>query len=183
MPEIGESSYRRFLRGDQDALEELIRTYSDPLVRYCYCYLKSAAAAEDVMAETFATVFIRGRRLSDPDKLRPYLYKVARSKSIDYLRRYKYEVPLSDVENVLFCGDAEADVLRRSRDEAVYACMQALPEQYRAVLQLAYFDGFPIGQICVILGKSSKQVYNLLARAKVALRELLEKEGITHEDL
>jgi len=51
------------------------------------------------------------------------------------------------------------------------------------VLQLSFFDGFSIQQICVITRKTSKQVYNLLARAKVALKQLLEKEGITHEDI
>ena len=67
--------------------------------------------------------------------------------------------------------------------EALYRCMQALPENYRQVLQLSFFDGFAIGDICGIMKKSAKQVYNLLARAKVALKELLEKEGITHEDI
>ena len=63
------------------------------------------------------------------------------------------------------------------------AFRKALPEQYREVLQLAYFDGFSPSEISGVMRKTSKQVYNLLARAKTALKELLEKEGITHEDL
>jgi DNA-directed RNA polymerase specialized sigma24 family protein len=51
------------------------------------------------------------------------------------------------------------------------------------VLLLHYIERFSVQQICTILGKSSKQIYNLLARAKTALKEILIKEGISHEDL
>ena len=183
MGEFGESSYRRFPQGDRSALEELIRTYSDSLVRFAYSYVKSSAAAEDVAEDTFAALFVKGKHFGQEPQLRAWLYKVARSKCIDYLRRHKREIPLADVENVLHCDDAEADVARCMRNETIYVCMQALPEQYREVLQLTYFDGFSLQQTCRIMGKSSKQVYNLHARSKIALKQLLEKEGITHEDI
>ena len=51
------------------------------------------------------------------------------------------------------------------------------------MLQLKYLEGFEGKQICDILGRSAKQVYNLLARAKVALKQQLEREGISYEDL
>ena len=61
--------------------------------------------------------------------------------------------------------------------------MQQLPEQYRQVLQLTYFDGFDVEQITVITKKSKKQVYNLLTRARSSLGKLLIKEGISDEDI
>ena len=115
--------------------------------------------------------------------MRAYLYKIARNKAMDHLRRHRHLVPLEDVEMVLGSGDPESDAVLRQRDETIYRCMQALPEQYRQVLQLSYFDNFSVAEICTILKKSQKQVYNLLARARIALKELLEKEGITHEDI
>ena len=48
---------------------------------------------------------------------------------------------------------------------------------------LTYFDGLTTEQLCQVLSKKPKQIYNLSARAKVALKALLEKEGITHEDI
>lgn len=183
MPEFGKSSYCRFLRGDIWALEDLIRTYSDSLVRFAYSYVKNSAVAEDVAGEAFAALFVKARKISDDEHLRAYLYKTARNKCVDYLRRHREEIPLGDVENVLSGGDVERDAALRERDRKVYACMQALPDPYREVLQLAYFDGFSPSEIGGIMRKSSKQVYNLLARAKTALKGLLEKEGITHEDL
>lgn len=183
MADYGESSYHRFLQGDPAALEELIRTYSDSLVRFAYGYVRNASVAEDVMEESFAALFLKARPIRDDAHLRAWLYRTVRNKCVDHLRRCRDEVPLSDVENVLHGGDTEADAFRRQRNETVYLCIQRLPAQYRDVLQLSYFDGFSPEEICRITGKTAKQVYNLLARARVALRELLLKEGITHEDL
>ena len=90
---------------------------------------------------------------------------------------------MEDVENVLFTPGADVSVYQSQRDQTVYKCMQALPQQYREVLELAYFERFSVDRICLVTGKRPKQVYNLLSRARAALKTLLEKEGITHEDL
>ncbi len=183
MNEIGESSYRRFLQGESRALNELICTYSDALVRFAYGYVKDAAAAEDVMEESFAALFMKGRKIKDEAHLRAWLYRVTRTKSLDYLRRKKHHVPMEDVQNILCTPDAYLDVARRERDRTLYACMLTLPEQYRQVLELTYFDRLSTDEICMVMEKDTKQVYNLHARAKEALKERLQKEGISHEDL
>ena len=183
MVEYGKYSYCRFLQGDIRSLESLIRTYSDPLVRFAYSYVRNSTVAEDIAGDAIAALFLKARKIGDDNHLRSYLYKTARNKCMDYLRRHREEIPLSDVENVLSSGDVERDALLRDRDRKVYVCMQRLPDQYREVLQLAYFDGFSPLEISKVMGKSAKQVYNLLARAKTALKVLLEKEGVTHEDL
>lgn len=184
MSDKGFSLYIQYLDGDEGALEALVRRYSDPLIRFAYCYVQSAAEAEDIMEDTVVALILKRKRLTDGDALHGYLYKTARNKAIDCLRRRsRRDVPLEDVENVLTAGDLEADVSRRARNQTVYRCMQALPEQYKEVLHLTYFEGFSPAEVSHILKRSPKQVYNLLSRSKNALRELLTKEGITHEEL
>ena len=183
MKEHGESSYRRFLQGDKNALEDLISTYSDELVRFAYNYVKSEAVAEDVASDVFATLFMKGRRFTEADKLRAFLYKMTRNRAIDYLRRHRNELPLEDVESVLSVPGAEERILQKERDEALRRCLGLLPQQYREVLELTWFEEFSNEQVASILGKSAKQVYNLRARAKETLKTMLEKEGITREDL
>jgi len=183
MAEHGESSYRRFLHGDKTALEELVRTYSDALVRFALGYVKDPDVAEDVMEDTFAALYMKAPRLRDEGRLRAYLYRIARNKCMDYLRRHREDIPLEDVENLLSGCDAETDLARKERNRLLYDCIQKLPEQYREVLQLMYFDGFDLVQTGKIMGRNPKQVYNLHTRAKNALRKLLQKEGISYEDL
>ncbi len=168
---------------DPQVLEQLIYLYSDALVRYAYCYVGSSTVAEDMMEDAFVALLVKKRVFLSLEQARTWLYKTVRSKSVDYLRRHKREVPLEDVENVLSGGDMESVFLSKERNTAVYTCMQKLPQQYRAVLQLSYFDEFSVSQICEILKLSAKQVYNLLARAKTTLKALLIQEGIFNEKL
>lgn len=183
MAEIGASSYRRFLSWDSALLDQILISYSDALVRFAYSLVQNAAAAEDIAAESIAILLTKHGLFRDEGHMRAYLYKIARNKSMDFLRQHRQDVPLEDVENVLGSGDPEAGYLQEERNMGIYRCMQRLPQQYRQVLQLAYFDGFDVAQISRITGKSAKQVYNLLARAKASLKELLIKEGISHEDI
>ena len=81
MSEIGESSYRRFLRSDKEALEELVAAYSDELVRFAFGYVRSESMAEDVVSDVFATLFMKAKRFADESQLRPYLYKMTRNRA------------------------------------------------------------------------------------------------------
>ena len=175
--------YLRFLQGDNGALEELVRVYSDALVRFAYCYVKNAAVAEDIMEEAFAKLIVKRKPFSQDDNLRAYLYKAVRNKSIDYLRSHKKFVPLADIESVIRSGETEVSVLRKECNRTIYRCMQQLPTQYQEALYLAYFEDYGAESIANIIKKTKKQVYNLLARAKAALKTLLEKEGISYEDV
>ncbi len=183
MTDSGASSYRLNL-ADPGALEYLVRTYSEPLVRYAYSIIGSSAPAEDAMEDAFAALLAKGGgSFRTPQQLRAWLYRTTHNKAVDYLRRHKREVPLSDVENVLSSAGPESSTVLQERNRTIYVCMQRLPLQYREVLQLTYFEDFCIADVCAVMHKSQKQVYNLLARAKVALKELLIQEGISHEDL
>ena len=53
----------------------------------------------------------------------------------------------------------------------------------RAALWLLYFEGFSTDEAAVALGKSRRQMANLLYRAKQSLRITLEKEGFAYEEL
>ncbi len=183
MSDNGVSSYRRFLQGDRHALEDLVRTYSDGLTRYAYLYVRDDAAAEDVMEESFATLLIRQKQLPDVLHFKAYLYRIARNKCLDYLRAQRRTQPLPDFDGRLVHAGMEEDVADRLRDETVFQALQALQKDYRDVLYFSYFDGYKIAEICSMTGKSRKKVYNLLARAKTALKEILLKEGIGYDDL
>ena len=176
--DVSTELYLQYLGGNVDALKQLVETYSDGLVRFAYCFVGSSVVAEDIMEDTFATVIVTKRRFSPRATFKTYLYKIARNKCLDYIRFHKKFVPLCDVENVLVFNDVETDAEKREEKRVLYKCLQQLPREYRDVLQLSYLEGFDTQQVCSIMRKNTKQVYNLLARAKQSLKILLEKEDI-----
>ena len=180
---LGTEKYRLYLANNQETLEMLVHAYADALVRYAYSYVGCAAAAEDLMEDAFALYLVKKVEFDSKEQIRCWLYKTVRSRSVDYLRRHRRQVSLEDIGEVLSASDPETDLIKKERNASLYRSLQDLPQQYRIALQLHYLDGFSVEQICSILGKSTKQIYNLLARGKAAMRVNLVKEGISYEDL
>lgn len=71
---------------------------------------------------------------------------------------------------------------RREDARTVRECMDRLNGDYRTVLYLVYFEEVDGDGAAKIMGKSKKQLANLLYRAKQALKTELEKEGFCYED-
>ena len=181
--ERGAELYNKYLRGDNEALEQLVIGYGDGLIGYAYCFLHDFAAAEDVMEDTFATLIVKRKKFVARSPFEAYLFRIARNKCLDRLRKAKRETRLDDSLATADFASVEDDALKVVRDEKVYKAMLTLPRDYRTVLYLMYYQGFTVDEIAAALGKNKKQVYNLLSRAKAALKQLLIKEGIGYEDL
>lgn len=156
-------------------IERAVKKYSDKLVLFTYCITGDYPSAEDAAADAFATLIIKPKNFDSEKKFVSYLYKTARSRAIDAVRRRKRLTSLDDVDNLLSVDD-ERTVFAREKEREIYIALQKLPAQYRDALCLKYFDGFTVDEIAKILKKSSKQVYNLLARAKTELRKYVGEE-------
>ena len=181
MTDYGASSYHRYLQGDDKALEELVKMYGDSLVRFAFCFLGNSFEAEDVMEDTFVTLIVKRKKYVQKAKFKTYLFQIARNKCIDILRARKRTAPLEDHSSAPLI-DPEAEVALSDKNKLLYDCMQQLRDEYRWVLNLIYLEGFSIAEAGAILHKNRKQVYNLLARAKSSLKEILLKAGIDNEN-
>ncbi len=162
-------------RATRGEIERAVRKYGDKLVLFTYCITGDYAAAEDAAADAFATLVIKPKEFDCEAKFVSYLYKTARSRAIDAVRRHKFTVGIDDVGQLLSVDD-ERTIFAREEERELYIAMQRLPSQYRDALCLKYFDGFTVPEISKILKRSSKQVYNLLARAKCELRKFFEED-------
>ena len=172
------SLYQAFLRGDSAALEQLVQRQSDNLIRFAYLYVKDSAAAEDIAEDTFVALLLKRPVFYQNAQFKTFLYRIAHNKCIDYLRKQKNKLPLQDVEAVLHTPCFETELAEKERNRLLYLAMAELPQQYRDVLHLSYFENFSTSQICQILRKNTKQIYNLLSRAKASLKELLIQKGV-----
>lgn len=192
MQDSGITLYRRFLDGDVKALEELIALYQQNLFRFICGYLHDEGLAEDIMQDTFLALYYkRVFKPRDDVSFKTYLYTIARNKCLNALKRRKREVSLETfIENnpeakqpVSTDADAQENIEWAERQQNIQAAMARLKQEYYEVLQLRYFEEMPPERIAKITGRSIKQVYNLLARGKAALKEQIQKEGMDDEGL
>jgi len=97
--------------GDPAGLAEAYDRYAAPLYRFCRGMLPEPADAADVVQDTFVIAVPRMSALRDPQRLRPWLYTVARNECLRKLRSSSLQAPLEDAPEVTDEGaDVEADV-------------------------------------------------------------------------
>ena len=70
-------------------------------------------------------------------------------------------------------------VRTKERNQILHLCMDELNPDYREALYLTYFEGMSYQQAAEVMGKSVKQITNMVYRGKERLRGLLQREGIT----
>jgi len=182
----GASSYRRFLEGDDGGIVEIIKVYKDGLMLYLNSFMQNIHLAEDLTEDTFVKLIARRPRFSGKSTFKTWLYSIGRNVALDFLRKHAKLPTVSTEEAMVLIAD-EADVARHylqtERKLQVHEAMKRLNKEYRQVLVLVYFEEFRNNQVAAVLGKSKKQVENLIYRAKLSLKSELEKEGFVYEEL
>lgn len=163
-----------------EEVAQFVRTYSDELVRYAFCVVGEENAAEEVALRAMADYVYRSRTKT---LSRAYLWRMVHSRAVDYVRRHRREVPLDAVPDMAADASPEQDALREERARILYRCLRRLPPDYGRALYLHHLSGLSMEDVARVMGRSVKQVYNLLARGKAALKQRLLEEGIDNEDL
>lgn len=174
-----EETYRRYLKGDQDAFAEIVTHYFDHLVFFIDRYVHDPDAAEDLALDVFAQLVANPRRYNFRSSLKTYLFMVGRCRALDYLKhRSKLRMePLYQAAQVPSLEPTPEElVLADSRKRSVSRALAQLSEEMRLVIHLVYFEDLSCEEAAKVLKKNRKQVYNLLYRAKNALRGILEEE-------
>ena len=182
----GASSYRRYLDGDDQGIAYIVETYRVRLMLYLNGFVRNYAVAEDLAEETFFRLITKKPRFSGRCSFISFLYSIGHNVTVDYLRKQGRTTvtPIEEMAEYLADGeDLERRYLQKERNLALHSAMQELPVDYRTVLWLTFFEGFSNREVATALGKSERQVKNLLYRAKQSLKTKLEKEGFAYENI
>ncbi len=161
-----ESQYSR--EEKRKLIEQTVRKYSDFIFRVAYQNLKNRFDAEDILQEVSIALVKDKAPLSDEAHLKSWLVTVTinkcrnlkRSKSI---RAY---VPIDE------CFELEAPETQKVLEE-----LWQLPEKYRNVIYLYYYESFKISEIAEMLGEKPNTIGTRLKRARKALGKIIEKEN------
>ena len=181
--ESGEREGRRFLSGREEDFEECVALYRDGLFFFLYRMVGSEPDAEELAIDAFAELYLRRDRYDDGrSSVKTYLYTIARSRALDFLRKKRrhqaYASSLEELPELSGTGELPEEQAERSaRDKAVARAMQKLGPEMRQALYLFYFEKMSYGEIASVMKKNSKQIDNLLQRAKKEMKEFLGEEG------
>jgi RNA polymerase sigma factor (sigma-70 family) len=171
-------------RGQHAAFEVLFSRYQSRLLAFCRHMLSSREDAEDVLQEVFTAAF--NAVLADEREInvRPWLYRIARNRSLNHLRRASaIGVDSMDVhyaDNGLSTGER---VMRRESFRQLLGDVKELPETQRTALLLREIDALSYDQIADAMETTVPSVKSLLVRARISLAEAAEARQMSCEEV
>lgn len=173
------SSYLRFLEGDNDGFIELVRKYNYGLILFINTILNDIHMSEEAADDTFLKLYVKKPKYRSEYSFKTWLYAIGRNTAINYAKKFKKQqyVPIEE-----FCyysdeTDIESEYLKDEQNIILHNCIKALNADYSQILYLVYFEGMTVEETGKIVGKTSRQVTQILYRAKKALKEEMERRG------
>ena len=175
----GESSYRRFLDGDDSAFGEIVAVYKDNLIFFINRYVKNFAVAEELAQDVFVELLMHKRRYNFRTSLKTYIFTIGRNLAVSYIRKCsrKPECAYEFIENEQDITALEDEFIREEEKRELHEALGRISDDYSTALHLIYFEGMSYEQVGRVMKKNKKQVENIVYRAKKALRKEIEKEA------
>jgi len=159
--------------GDKDAFAELIKRYQAPL-RYFISHLSSNnEVTEDIFQDTWLTVIRRICSLKKTEAFPTWLYRIARNKVYQQLRRKKQVRELN--ENIAVPNDTEDDVFSPEDAAKIHRCLKKLRPEHKEVLMLRFLEQMSYHEIAQVINCGLGTVKSRIYYAKLALKKEMEK--------
>lgn len=157
--------------------EKQVRKYivdnKESLYRFAYTYVKNEDDALDIVHDAVCKSLVNINTLKNIDSIKPWIYQIVSNCAIDYIRKNKKYVAISDE-----IQDENAIGYDTYEDIDLQEALERLPEKYRIVIVLRYFEDMKIGDIAEILNENENTIktrlYKGLSKLKIDLVE--EKE-------
>jgi RNA polymerase sigma factor (sigma-70 family) len=162
-------------RGNTTAFEVLVSRYESRLMAFCRHLLGSREDAEDVLQEVMTAAFNAILADDRPINVRPWLYRIARNRSLNHLRRAQAIGVDSMDHHLSEHGATTADkVHEREEFRMLVGDIHELPETQKTALVLREMDALSYEQIAEAMETTVPSVKSLLVRARVSLAEAAE---------
>ena len=152
------------------------KTYRDHLFAAAFHICENAEDAEDVVQETLLRYYNSKKDFDSEEHIRAWLFRVAVNLSKNVRRsfwRHK-AVPLEDYMDTLTFASSES--------ESLFAEVMKLPEKYRLVIHLFYYEDYSVREISRILKISESNVKVRLNRGRKMLKQTLQEEWDNEDD-
>ena len=173
---IHQDLIERCRKGDTQAQFELYKLYFKPMYTVCMQMVGNAVEAEDVMQEAFLKAFTKIDTYEGVVSFGAWLKKIVINRSLDHLKKRK--VKFEELNEKIPDEEPVTLVISEIKMEQLKKAIQRLPDGYRVVLSLYLLEGYDHEEIAQILGITNVSSRSQFLRAKLKLRDMLQKEEL-----
>ena len=176
----GANNYIRFLNGDKEGFVELVREYHDRLVLFIDTFVNDIHISEEAADNAFMKLYTKKPKYKSNCSFKAWLYTIGKNSALDCLKKLKRNrfSPIEDYFYISDETDIETDIIKDEEKIAIHQAMRVLKKEYSQILYLIYFEELDNSEAGKVMGKSARQVSDLIYRAKAALKAELERRGI-----
>lgn len=169
--------------GNKESFEKLVLKHRKNAVVFAYGILKDSYIAEDIVQESFASIYIHRYSYKSKYTFKTFLFAVIRNKCIDFIRKNK-NYPSIDLDDTsILSSDLQPYELFQQKEDLQYLMqiLNKLKHDYRIAFYLYEVDGFSYKEISEIMDKSLAQIKIIIYRARKKLHQFL-KEDMEYEN-
>lgn len=153
------------LRTDKE-IAEIYSRHIKTVYRVCFAYMKDPADAEDAVQDTFFKLIRSGPAFDGEEHEKAWLIRTASNVCKNVLRHWwRRRESIEDCPTLPGSDEPEID--------DVFQAVMALPDKYKAVVYLHYYEGYSGAEIAGILKKPQSTIRNHLHEARAILKERL----------
>ena len=147
--------------------EQILDTYGNHILRYAYSYLHNRSDAEEILQDTLVKFLQTDPVFETPQHEKAWLLRVAGNLSKNRLVYNKIRTADELSEELVAEGQEELSF--------VWDAVRALPEKFRAVIHLFYYEGYSTAEIARLLERKESTVRSDLRRGRAKLKETLKE--------
>lgn len=165
----------RAKQGDHGAFTQIYERYAPAIYRYIYSRIREAELAEDLQAEVFLRMLEGIHRYEDRGwPISAWLYRIARDRTIDVMRRRRNRQQVSlDVWGG-WCDGPENSVEAQLEYEELTRWLDELTHEQRQVIQMRFLAEMSIQEVAQKLGRTEGSVKSLQHRGLQSLARRLQ---------
>lgn len=151
-------------------VQELAASYQGSLFAAVFNVCKNAQDAEDVVQDTFVQYYTSKKEFESEQHIRAWLMRVAVNKAKNINRTFwrRNKISIEDYMETL--------VFETPAAETLFETVMQLPDKYRIVIHLYYYEEYAVREIAQILKLSESNVKIRLSRGRAMLKETLKEE-------
>jgi RNA polymerase sigma-70 factor, ECF subfamily len=175
----------RTLAGEQVAFTQLMQRYAGAVFNLAYRMLGNAQDAEDASQEIFLRAYTRLETFDRTRRFSTWLLSIASNYCIDRLRRQRMSwLTLDDVAYTLPSRERgpEGSALAGEERDAVQRALMQLPDNYRQVMVLRYWNDLSYDEIAQATGLTESTIKTRLFRGRNMLAEALRADGVAADE-
>lgn len=164
---------RRMKHGNESAVDDFVKLYYNDIYKYCYYKLSDKWQAEDIAQETFTNFFKHFNSYVHEGKAKNYLYVIAGNLCKNEYKKHKEVSALELKESAITIKEVQKEItLKISIEQEI----SKLPDEFKEVVILHYFQELKLREIAEILGISISLVKYRLSESKKMLKSNMNKE-------